>query len=187
MAKAIFALADNPSHADRIVSALHNAGFSADDISVLISDHEGRLRDQYHLHDYSKKKGAVGHENTTKAPEGATTGAIAGGVLGGSLGLLAGIGALAIPGLGAFIAAGPLIAALSGSAVGGSLGLLVGALVGLGIPEYEAKRYEASLKNQGKVLISIHAENSTELDNAKHIFEKEHAKDISTSREKALK
>lgn len=132
----------------------------------------------------ANKKGKMGVKNTTKAPEGATTGAITGGVIGGSLGLLAGIGALAIPGLGPFIAAGPILAALSGSGIGGALGLIVGALVGLGIPEYEAKKYEAGLK-QGGVLLCVHTVNSQEVDKAKTIFEKENATDISTSREKS--
>lgn len=129
------------------------------------------------------KKGSLTTEKHTKAPEGGVTGATAGGILGGSLGLLAGIGALAIPGLGAFIAAGPIMAALSGSAIGGGLGLLIGALVGAGIPEYEAKQYEKGLK-EGMILISVHAENDEEIKLATDIMKKEGAKDISSSREK---
>lgn len=127
------------------------------------------------------KKGSVGHENTTKAPEGAATGGTLGGIIGGSLGLLAGIGALAIPGVGPFIAAGPIVAALSGSAVGGSLGLLLGALVGLGIPEYEAKKYEHSLKD-GHILLCVH---TAQVDRAKEILKANGAHDISTSSEKS--
>ena len=129
------------------------------------------------------KKGHLSTEKHSKAPEGGATGAATGGILGGSLGLLAGIGALAIPGLGPFIAAGPIMAALSGSAVGGSLGLLIGSLIGLGIPEYEAKKYEAGLK-EGNILISVHTENDEEIKSANEILKKEGAKDISSSREK---
>src|SRR5205814_5546904 len=102
---------------------------------------------------------ASAHETQTKAPEGTTTGAVAGGVVGGTLGLLAGIGALAIPGLGPFIAAGPIMATLAGMGAGGVVGGLVGALVGMGIPEYEAKRYEGRVK-EGGILMSVHADNS---------------------------
>lgn len=130
------------------------------------------------------KKGELTTEKHSKAPEGGVTGATAGGVLGGSLGLLAGIGALAIPGLGPFIAAGPILAALSGSAIGGSVGLLVGAIVGAGIPEFEAKKYEAGLK-AGNILISVHTDDDEEIRLAKDIMTKEGAKDISSSTEKS--
>src|SRR5204863_3620339 len=116
-------------------------------------------------------------ENGTKAPDGAITGAGTGGVLGGALGWLAGVGALAIPGLGPFIAAGPIMAALSGAAVGATAGGLIGALVGMGIPEYEAKRYEGKLR-EGRILISVHSENGDESKCAKEIFEREGAEDI---------
>lgn len=129
------------------------------------------------------KKGNLTTEKHTKAPEGGALGGAVGGVLGGTLGLLTGIGALAIPGLGPFIAAGPLLAALSGSGIGGGIGLLVGALVGAGIPEYEAKQYESGLK-AGNILISVHTESSEEINRANEIMKKEGAKDISTSREK---
>src|SRR5207342_3455272 len=105
------------------------------------------------------------HEKNTKAPEGTTTGATAGGVVGGTLGLLAGIGALAIPGVGPFIAAGPIMAALAGVGVGGAVGGLIGALVGMGIPEYEAKRYEGRVKDGG-VLLSVHCDTSEEITRA---------------------
>lgn len=199
MKKAVFALANNPNHADRIVQRLQEANFDLDSISVIFSDKEGLLRENFseeRSFDESRldepprsfektknKRGSVGHEKHTKAPEGGAAGAAAGGIIGGSLGLLAGIGAIAIPGLGAFIAAGPIIAALSGSGIGGALGLLVGSLVGLGIPEYEAKKYENQLK-QGNVLICVHVENSEDMDRAKNVLQKEGAKDISTTREK---
>lgn len=130
------------------------------------------------------KKSSLSTENTTKAPEGGVTGAVTGGVLGGSLGLLAGIGALAIPGLGPFIAAGPLMAALGGSGLGGGLGLLIGALVGSGIPEYEAAKYETGLK-AGKILLSVQADSAEDVRRVEDIMKKEGATAISTSREPA--
>src|ERR1051325_8544752 len=121
-----------------------------------------------------------GHVKATKAPEGATTGATAGGVTGGVLGLLAGIGALAIPGVGPFIAAGPIMAALSGAALGATTGGLVGGLIGLGIPEIEAKRYEQKLR-AGNYLVAVDARDSDEKDRAKEIFKNAGAEDIATS------
>jgi len=121
-------------------------------------------------------------DNQTKAPEGAATGAGTGAVLGGGLGWLAGIGALAIPGLGPFIAAGPIMAALTGAALGGTVGGVTGALIGMGIPEYEAKRYEGKVKG-GYALISVHSEDSAETDRAKDIFDDAGAEDISASSE----
>src|SRR5205085_10745176 len=132
MSKAVFCIAKNLVQAEAIVDGLKNAGFSNNDISVLFPDKRG-TRD-------------FAHEHHTKAPEGATTGAGAGGVIGGALGWLAGIGALAIPGLGPFIAAGPIMAALSGAAVGAAAGGIAGALIGMAMPEYEAKRYDATVK-----------------------------------------
>ena len=173
MTKAVFGLAANEEQARRIVDRLLAAEFSNEDISILYPE---RTQDV--------KRGSLTTEKHTKAPEGGATGALAGGVLGGSLGLLAGIGALAIPGLGPFIAAGPLLAALSGSAVGGSVGLLVGSLIGYGIPEYEAKKYEEGLR-AGNILISVHTEDSDEIKSATEIMKREGAKDISSSSEKA--
>src|SRR3954471_7988486 len=141
----VFGIVKTYPQAERVVQGLQDAGFPASEISVLMPDTEGR-------HD-------VGHVKATKAPEGATTGATAGGVTGGVLGLLAGIGALAIPGVGPFIAAGPIMAALSGAAVGATTGGLVGGLVGLGIPEIEAKRYDQKLRN-GNFLIAVDARDS---------------------------
>ncbi|MGI8966209.1 MAG: DUF3341 domain-containing protein, partial [Limisphaerales bacterium] len=122
------------------------------------------------------------HKQNTKAPEGATTGGVSGGLLGGALGWLVGIGALAIPGVGPFIAAGPIMAALGGAAVGGAVGGITGALIGLGIPELEAKRYEGKIKG-GNVLIAVHSENSDETKRAKEIFENAGAEDISSTGE----
>jgi len=170
MAKAVFCIATTYPQAETIVDSLKLSGFLNNQISVLLPDNEG-TRD-------------FAHEKHTKAPEGAATGAGTGGVLGGVLGWLAGIGSLAIPGIGPFVAAGPIMAALGGAAVGATVGGLTGALVGLGIPEYEAKQYEGKLR-QGNILISVHSENSTEADKAKKIFEKAGAEDIASASEKA--
>jgi hypothetical protein len=124
-------------------------------------------------------------EKNTKAPEGATTGAGVGGAVGGTLGLLAGLGALAIPGVGPLIAAGPIMGALAGLGVGGTVGGLVGALVGLGIPEYEAKRYEGRVKDGG-ILLSVHCDSSDEISRAKEILKATGADDISSSGEKSV-
>ena len=162
----VFGIVKSRSQAERLVEELQEAGFAASEISVLLPDSEGR-------HD-------IGHVKATKAPEGATTGATAGGVTGGVLGLLAGIGALAIPGVGPFIAAGPIMAALSGAAIGAGTGGLVGGLVGMGIPEIEARRYENKLKS-GNYLIAVAAADGDERDRAKEIFKNVGAEDISTS------
>jgi hypothetical protein len=138
MKRSALCLVNTETQADTIVAKLETAGFSENDISVLFPD-KGSTRD-------------FAHKKETKMPEGATIGASSGGVVGGTIGLLAGIGALAIPGLGPFIAAGPIMAALSGGAIGALGGGLTGALVGLGIPEYEAKRYEGKVK-EGGILI----------------------------------
>src|SRR5450631_4324958 len=140
MSKSVFGIATTHGQAEQIVERLQAQGFARSEISVLMPD-TGGTRD-------------VGHVKATKAPEGATTGAATGGVAGGVIGLLAGIGALAIPGVGPLIAAGPIMAALSGLGVGGAVGGMVGALVGLGIPEYEAKRYEGRVKDGG-ILLSV--------------------------------
>ena len=168
MAKAVFGLARTEAQAITIVNELKAAGFSQNDISVLFPDRSG-------TQDFA-------HEQHTKAPEGAAAGAGTGGLLGGALGWLVGIGALAIPGLGPFIAAGPIMAALSGAAAGAALGGMTGALIGLGMPEYEAKRYEGRIK-EGNILISVHAEDSTELARAKAIFERAGAEDIADAAE----
>ena len=170
MSKSVFCVA-NFSQAERIVDRLKVAGFSNNDISVIMADKAG-TRD-------------FAHKKNTKAPEGTATGAGTGAIVGGALGWLAGIGSLAIPGLGPLIAAGPIMAALGGAAVGGSVGGLAGALIGMGIPEYEAKQYEGKVKG-GNALISVHSENSTETDRAKKIFEEEGAEDISSAAEASV-
>jgi len=154
-----------------IIRNLKDAGFSANDISVLMAD-KGGTRD-------------FAHEHNTKAPEGAATGAGSGALVGGTLGWLVGIGALAIPGLGPFIAAGPILAALSGAAVGGTVGGLTGALIGMGIPEFEARQYEGKLKSGGS-LISIHSEDSQEVERARAICERAGVIDVTTTGEVAV-
>jgi hypothetical protein len=168
MEKAVFCIAKSELQASRIVNDLKAAGFSNNDISVLFPDKSG-TRD-------------FAHEHNTKAPEGAATGAGTGGVLGGALGWLVGMGSLAIPGLGPFIAAGPIMAALGGAAAGATLGGITGALIGMGIPEYEAKQYEGKIK-EGNILISVHSEDGTERSRAKTIFEKAGAEGISSTSE----
>jgi hypothetical protein len=161
--KSVFCIAATRAQADQIVDQLKNANFSNNDISVLFPDKE-TTRD-------------FAHEKHTKAPEGAATGAGTGGVIGGALGWIAGIGALAIPGVGPFIAAGPIMAALSGAAIGAAAGGIAGGLIGLGIPEIEAKRYEGKIK-EGNLLLSAHTETSEEITRAKDIFTKAGAHDI---------
>ncbi len=162
-----------PSHsaAEAAVDRLHAAGFSNDDVSVLMADKQG-----------SKDFAA---EKNTKAPEGTTAGVLGGGALGGTLGLLAGIGALAIPGVGPLIAAGPIMGALAGLGIGGTVGGLVGALVGMGIPEYEAKRYEGRV-NDGGILVSVHCDSSEEISRAKDLLKAAGGEDIASSGEKAV-
>ena len=168
MSQAVFCIAKTEGKAQRIVVDLKSAGFSNNDISVLFPDKTG-TRD-------------FAHEHHTKAPEGTTAGAGLGGLLGGALGWLAGLGSLAIPGVGPFIAAGPVMAALGGAAVGATVGGITGALVGMGIPEYEAKRYEGRIR-EGNYLISVHTEDSTQRSKAKEIFERAGAEDISSAGE----
>ena len=168
---AAFGIYSTNSAAERAVDQLVAAGFSNQDVSVLMSDRQGAK-------DFAAEK-------NTKAPEGATTGAGVGGAVGGTLGLLAGIGALAISGVGPLIAAGPIMGALAGLGVGGTVGGLVGALIGLGIPEYEAKRYEGRVKDGG-VLLSVHCDSSQEVSRAKDILKATGAEDISSSGEKSV-
>lgn len=171
MTKAVFCIAQNLDQAEIIVSRLHAAGFSTNDISVLFPD-KATSKD-------------FAHEKHTKAPEGAAIGGTVGLGAGAVIGLLAGIGSLAIPGVGPFIAAGPIMGALSGAAVGAATGGLAGTLIGLGIPEYEAKRYEGKIKG-GSALISVHTSSGEEVDKAKNIFEHAHAEDISSTGEAAV-
>jgi hypothetical protein len=168
---AAFGIYSSNAAAERAVDQLIAAGFSNQDVSVLMADRQG-----------SKDFAA---EKNTKAPEGATTGVGVGGAVGGTLGLLAGIGALAIPGVGPLIAAGPIMGALAGLGVGGAVGGIVGALVGLGIPEYEAKRYEGRVKGGG-VLLSVHCDSSQEVSRAKDLLKATGAEDISSSGEKSV-
>jgi hypothetical protein len=161
-------LVKSTSDAATIVRSLKDEGFDDDNISVLLPDKAG-TRD-------------FAHEQNTKAPEGATVGAGTGGLLGGTLGWLVGAGTLAIPGLGPFIAAGPILAALSGASLGAAAGGVTGALVGMGIPEYEAKQYEGKLR-EGNILISVHTDNSKEIALAKKTFDANHAVGITTKGE----
>lgn len=168
--KSVFGIATQRAQAERVVLALQGAGFRADEISVLFPDAKG-TRD-------------FAHEKHTKAPEGAATGAGVGGALGAGFGWLVGIGALAIPGLGPFIAAGPIMAALGGAAVGATVGGVSGALIGLGMPEIEAKKYEDKLR-EGNLLISVHTDDSDEVSRAKDIFQEADLKDVTTISETA--
>jgi len=165
---AVFGIYKTRTSAEAAVDELISAGFPSADVSVLLPDVQ------------STKE--VAHQKSTKAPEGATTGVAAGGAVGGTLGLLAGIGALAIPGLGPFIAAGPIMGALAGAGAGGAVGGIVGALVGMGIPEYEAKRYEGHVKNGG-ILLSVHCDTSDEVSRAKDVLKHTGASDISSTGE----
>jgi len=168
---AVFGIYKNSMAAERAVDRILAAGFSNNDISVLLPD--------------SQSSKEFAHEKNTKMPEGTATGATAGGAIGGTLGLLAGIGSLAIPGIGPFIAAGPIMGALAGLGVGGAVGGMVGALVGMGIPEYEAKRYEGRVKDGG-VLLSVHCDGSHDVSRAKDLLKQTGAEDIASAGEKAV-
>lgn len=172
MSKAVICIANTQLQAETIVNNLQNAGVLSSDISVLMPD-RGSSRD-------------FAHEHNTKAPEGATIGGSAGGVAGGVIGLLAGIGALAIPGVGPFIAAGPIMATLSGAAVGAAIGGIAGALVGMGMPEYEAKQYEDKVRD-GNILISVHTQDSTDPKLIKKIMKDAQAEDISITGEEGVR
>lgn len=165
MSKSVFCLASSHLQAEHIVQRLQAAGFSTGDISVLhtdtVSDHD-----------------EIGEDHASKAPEGIAKGAATGGIAGGAIGLLAGLGVLAVPGLGAFIAAGPIMAALSGVAIGAATGGVVGGLIGMGLPESQARHYGDKVQ-RGGFLISAHAETPGQLQRAKTIFEAEQAGDIS--------
>lgn len=168
MSKTVICLANTEAQAESIVHRLNEVGIPTSDVSVLFPDKTGS-RD-------------FAHEHNTKAPEGTAIGVSAGGITGGVLGLLAGIGALAIPGVGPFIAAGPIMAALSGAAVGATIGGIAGALIGLGIPEFEAKQYEAKIK-EGNILISAHARDGDVVDRVKDIMKQAGAEDIASTGE----
>lgn len=166
--KSVLGIYATRSGVENAITVLRDGGFPTTDISVLLPENLGTRE--------------LAAEKSTKAPEGATAGAGSGAVIGGALGWLVGIGALAIPGLGPFIAAGPIMAALAGVGVGGAIGGFTGALVGLGIPEYEAKRYEGRLE-KGGVLISVHCQSSDEVTRAKDILQRTGAEDIASTSE----
>jgi hypothetical protein len=165
---AVFALYETRVELERAIDSLRVNGFRESDISALLPD--------------AAQTRAVAHEKHTKAPEGAAVGAAAGGAIGGTLGLLLGLGALAIPGLGPLIAAGPIVATLAGAGAGGAVGTLTGALVGMGIPEFEAKRFESAL-NDGKMLLAVHADDRDWAKKAREILEANHGHDIATRSE----
>jgi hypothetical protein len=165
---AVYGIFRSRNEAENAVDALLAAGYRNEDISVLLQDNAGTK-------DFA-------HEKNTKAPEGTTTGVVTGGAIGGTLGLLAGIGALAIPGLGPFIAAGPIMGALAGIGTGGVVGGVIGALVGMGIPEFEAKRYEGRIK-EGGILVSVHCDNSEWVGRAKDVLKQAGGEDVSSAGE----
>ena len=169
--KVVIGMIDSEIQAENVVQALNAAGFANADVSAILPDRHG-TRD-------------FAHEHNTKAPEGAVGGVAGGGLLGGTLGLLAGIGALAIPGLGPFIAAGPLMAALSGAAAGATVGGVAGALVGLGIPEIEAKHYEGKLLG-GHILMAVHVDDDEQEKRAREILRREGGHDISSTSEASV-
>ncbi|MBC8164542.1 MAG: general stress protein [Bryobacteraceae bacterium] len=165
---AAFGIYKSRAQAERAVDTFTQNGFSNDDISVLLPD--------------SHSSEEFAHEKNTKAPEGTATGVATGGAIGGTLGLLAGIGSLAIPGIGPLIAAGPIMGALAGLGAGGAIGGIVGALIGMGIPEYEAKRYEGRVKDGG-ILLSVHCDTSEEVSRAKSLLDQTGAEDVASSGE----
>ncbi len=169
--KSVIGLVGSQLRAEGIVAELQRQDFGPSDISVLFPDKRG-TRD-------------FAYEQNTKAPEGAVVGAGAGGLIGGTLGLLAGIGALAIPGVGPFIAAGPIMAALTGAAAGATAIGIAGALVGVGIPEIEAKQYEGKIR-EGKILVSVHAGDSAKRTHAKSILEKGGASEVKVIGEESV-
>lgn len=165
---AVFGIYPTYASVEAAVEALKMDGFRNTDISVLFPENVGTK-------DFA-------HEKGTKAPEGATAGGGTGAVIGGTLGWLAGIGAIAIPGVGPFIAAGPIVAALAGAGAGGAVGALAGGLIGMGIPEYEAKRYEGRIK-KGGILLSVHCDDSDWVKRAKEILKRTGAEDVSSTGE----
>src|ERR1700722_1712313 len=166
---AVLGIYPTRSSVENATNALVNAGFATSDIPVLMPQSLDGPKE-------------MGTEKETKAPEGTATGVTAGGVIGGTLGVLAGVGLLAIPGLGPFIAAGPIMAGLAGLGVGGAVGGVTGALIGMGIPEYEAKRYEGRLQ-KGGILLSVHCDTSDEIKRAKEVMERIGGEDISSTGE----
>ena len=171
----VFGIYSSRTAVENATDALVQAGFPTADISVLLPESLGGSGPK-----------EIGTEKATKAPEGTAAGATAGGVIGGTLGVLAGVGLLAIPGLGPFIAAGPIMAGLAGLGVGGAVGGVTGALIGMGIPEFEAKRYEDRLKNGG-ILLSVHCDTSEEIKRAKELLERTGGQDVSSTGESSVK
>lgn len=208
--QAIYGIAANRAKAEQVIQSLVDMGVNSRDISILSSQGEDfksisstfendtnrNWRNEERVTDFPagtadnrlntnrdlSNKSHLGTEKHTKAPEGATTGATTGGVIGGVLGLLAGIGALSIPGIGPFIAAGPIMATLGGMGLGGALGTVVGALIGLGIPEYEAKRYESRI-NEGGILLAVHANSDEFAKRIKDSLIKQGVEDVTISSE----
>lgn len=168
----VFGIFSTRMAVENAIDSLIRAGFPAADISVLLPESLGGPKD-------------MGTEKATKAPEGVAAGATTGGVIGGTLGVLVGVGLLAIPGLGPFIAAGPIMAGLAGLGVGGAVGGLTGALIGVGIPEFEAKRYEGRLQ-KGGILLSVHCDTSDEINRAKEVLKAAGAEDISSTGESSV-
>ena len=166
--ESVFGIYSSRTSAENAISGLRENGFPRTDVSVLLPENLGTRE--------------LATDKSTKAPEGAAAGGSSGAVIGGALGWLAGIGALAVPGLGPFIAAGPIMAAWAGVGVGGAVGGITGALVGFGIPEYEAKRYEGRLQ-KGGVLMAVHCDTSDEIKLAKEVLKRTGAEDISSQRE----
>ena len=165
----VFGIYPTRSAVENGISSLLNAGFTDSDISILLPESLSGAKE-------------MGMEKATKAPEGTAVGVTTGGVIGGALGLLVGIGALAIPGIGPLIAAGPIVAALAGLGVGGTVGGLTGALIGLGMPEFEAKRYEGRM-SKGGILLSVHCDTSDEIKRGKQVLEATRAEDVSSTGE----
>lgn len=208
--QAIYGIVSSRKNAEQLIQRLVEAGVRSQDISILSSQSpefkefanthpsvggtrnwrsEDRLADyttdaKGELYSSNRAQGRIGTEKHSKAPEGATAGGVTGGIIGGTLGLLAGIGALAIPGMGPFIAAGPLLGALSGLGAGGALGGIIGGLIGAGIPEYEAKRYENRLK-EGGVLLSVLTDNELLANRVRDLLQREGAEDVTISSESA--
>lgn len=195
MEKAVYGIVNSRGQIEQIVDQLIASGFSKDDISILFSDAGGTLKEgtlqqgNLNLTDaerrqqqekMGKRPGGLELDIETKAPEGGLTGGTVGGIIGGTLGLLAGIGSLAIPGMGPFIAAGPIMGALAGSGVGGAVGMLTGALIGMGIPENEVNYISDKLKNESGSLIAVRTNSSEEINKAKAIFEKNGAEEVAS-------
>jgi hypothetical protein len=169
---AVFGIYSTRAAVENATEMLITAGFPSSDISVLLPESLGGPKD-------------MGTEKATKVPEGAATGVTTGGVIGGALGVLAGVGLLAIPGLGPFIAAGPIMAGLAGMGVGGAVGGVTGALIGMGIPEFEAKRYEGRLQ-KGGILLSVHCDTSEAIKHAKEVLKQTSAEDITSTGEASV-